>query len=530
MKRFAQLIEHLDQTNSSKQKVALLCEYFTEADAADGIWACALFVGKKIKRPVKTSQLRDWTAELAGIPLWLMEECYDVVGDLAETTAKLIPHNKNVSSKPLHQWMELLKSLPLLHDDEKKTIITQTWVQMDAQTRFVFNKLITGGFRTGVSTKLLAQALAKYAGKEVTEITYALTGSWLPEDTSLNKLLLTTKETDSSKPYPLCLAHALQAEDVPKLDLQHYFIEWKFDGIRAQIIKRNDTVYIWSRGEEIITHHFPEIQTMASNWPNGTVVDGEIVAWNSTEQKVDSFAKLQKRINTKKPSAKLCNSIPTHFIAYDLLEIKGLQLIQNPLHERKNQLQAFYHSINKHTSFSISSLLNADSSDSLIKLRAEARDCQTEGLMLKLKDSAYHFGRKTGIWWKWKLDPLSFDAVLTYAQKGHGIRANLFSDFTFGIWKDEQLITITKAYTGLTNKELSEINKFINKHTIERFGPVRSIEPTLVFEIGFDSLQVSPRHKAGIALRFPRILRWRKDKSPKDADTIEQIKKLLPAY
>lgn len=526
---FIRLFQQLDQTNSTLAKVDALETYFREACDADRLWAYALIAGKMPKRTVKTSLLRTWAAEYSGIPNWLFEESYHTVGDLAETISLLV-HAKEpseIESNTLYKWIEGIIALSARGEEEKKQHVVSAWKTLDRSGCFIFNKLITGGFRMGVSQKLAEKALSRILEIQPDELAHLLMGKWNPAETSLQQLLNQNNgTTHRSRPYPFCLAHALPSEPDELGNPNEWFAEWKWDGIRAQVIVRAGNCYIWSRGEELITDKFPEIAALLPYFPNDCVLDGELVI--RKQQQIRPFQELQTRIGRKNTSKKMLVDYPAAFIAYDIFELDGNDLRQTPLEMRRCELtKIIQHGPLKSNNIALSELITFESWEELKVIRQNARAVQSEGLMLKRKSSAYQVGRKRGDWWKWKIDPFTIDAVLIYAMQGHGRRANLFTDYTFAVWQDGRLQPFAKAYSGLTDEEILAVDKFIKSNTIEKFGPVRSVKPELVFELAFEGIQLSARHKSGIAVRFPRISRWRKDKIADEADTLEALKRLL---
>ena len=524
MQIFAELIHRLDQSNKTGDKLEALDWFFSNASAADSVWVIAIFSHRRPKRQVSTRQLRNWCQEKAGIPDWLFEESYQTVGDLAETIALLLPAPTRTHSVSLSDWITWLQALPS-EEALKKQKILAAWDQFTSLERFVFNKLITGGFRIGVSQNLLIQALSKFTGLPQAQVAHRLMGNWDPEQISLQELLHPeNSEEDYSKPYPFFLAHPIETEFLESSTVSEWIAEWKWDGIRGQLIRRGQQSFIWSRGEELANDKFPEILEFLDQLPDGTVIDGEVLAYQ--EDSPLPFSVLQTRITRKSLSKKILLEAPVSFIAFDLLEWEGKDLRNEPLSKRKAFLEELVQQAN-HPKFKLSSTLPFGSWEELARVRENAREVQTEGLMLKKKDSLYETGRKRGAWWKWKLDPLHIDGVLIYAQKGHGKRADLFTDYTFGVWDGELLVSFAKAYSGLTNAEIREVDAYVKKNTKEKFGPVRTVNPGLVFEIAFEGIQASPRHKSGVALRFPRIARWRKDKTIDQANTLADLKALL---
>jgi len=532
MKSFAQLILALDQTTSTNSKVTALETYFNIANEADKVWAIALFTGKRPKRPFSTTILRKIAQELSGIPAWLFDESYHSVGDLAETIALLLPA-QNTESKELTltEGIALLLSLSKKEEGEIKEVLQEIWFSQTVSERFVFNKLITGGWRIGVANKLVTKALANHLDLDVNFITHRLMGDWQPATTSFNDLFSTEEgeNTNNSRPYPFYLAYPIESAISELGDPNDWVAEWKWDGIRGQIIKRGGELFVWSRGEELMTNKFPEYQPLLESLPNGTVLDGEIIAFENNLPL--PFSKLQTRIGRKSLTAKALKDCPVVFIAYDILEFEGEDIRTLPLIERKAKLAGVVQDVALPNLLLSSDAVVFNTWEELAELRQESRTYQAEGFMLKSKLGAYQTGRKKGGWWKWKIDPLTIDGVLIYAQAGHGRRANLYTDFTFAVWNEEgNLVPFAKAYSGLTDAELVEVDAYVKKNTIEKFGPVRSVTPQLVMEIGFEGINPSPRHKSGIALRFPRILRWRKDKSIEEADTLLNLQSLLKIY
>ncbi|NVJ85553.1 MAG: ATP-dependent DNA ligase [Algoriphagus sp.] len=528
MKHFATLISQLDQSNKTKDKLAALLQFFNTASNRDKVWAIALFTHRRPKRQISTKQLREWCMEYSGTPDWLFEECYHTVGDLAETISLLLPLPTKTHDLELSDWIEKLTSLKDKEEQEKKEFLLDAWSRLDQMERFVFHKIITGGFRIGVSQNLITQALAQFLGFEKSEIAYALMGNWNPNQIQFEELFNQNgTEQDISKPYPFFLAHPLEKEPADLGSLEEWQAEWKWDGIRGQLITRKNEVFVWSRGEELVNEKFPELLNLGQSLPDGTVLDGEILAYQ--DGKPLPFSLLQTRIGRKNITKKILQTAPVSFLAYDLLEWDGYDFRNHPLHIRRSKLEWIHQEFN-HERLEISPPIQANSWEELARIREKSRSEFAEGLMLKHKESPYETGRKRGNWWKWKIDPLTIDGVMIYAQKGHGRRADLYSDYTFAVWDGDQLVPFAKAYSGLTDAEMREVDQFVKKNTRERFGPVRTVKPELVFEIAFEGIQDSPRHKSGIALRFPRILRWRKDKPKEEANTLQELRALLELY
>lgn len=540
MKDFASLIKALDSTNKTTSKVAALAAYFKKANDRDKVWTIAILSHRRPPRPVNTTLLRQWASELANIPLWLFEESYHIVGDLAETIALVIPTTTSTTDKTLTQFLEEMIALKKKSDEDKKDYLLNNWKLLDYYERFVFTKLITGGFRIGVSQKLMTRALSQATAIDGDILAYKLMGNWDPNTISFTELILEENESDYlSKPYPFYLAYALEGEVSELGDIKNWSAEHKWDGIRSQVILRNNEIFVWSRGEELVTDKYPEFTAFIGKIPNGTVLDGEILPFPNNE--IGTFNDLQTRIGRKTVSKALLLKVPVILKTYDLLEWNGKDIRELPFVERRKLLEQLHSSIemvNQNSEdnipFHLSETIHFNSWDDVSKERQRAREMRSEGLMLKNKNSPYLVGRKKGDWWKWKVDPLTIDAVLTYAMRGHGRRSNLFTDYTFALWQEneqgeKELVTFAKAYSGLTDIELKKVDAWIKKNTLERFGPVRSVTPHHVFEIAFEGIAVSKRHKSGIATRFPRILRWRQDKTIHEVNSLADLKALIPS-
>ncbi|PHN94644.1 ATP-dependent DNA ligase [Maribacter sp. 6B07] len=561
MRNFAQLIKTLDSTNKTTIKVQALTDYFLKADDADKVWTIAILSHRRPPRPVNTTLLRTWASELANIPLWLFEESYHIVGDLAETIALVIPAADQSSDKSLTDFLQEMIALKKKTDEEKRAYLYENWSVLNYYERFVFTKLITGGFRIGVSQKLMTRALAKATQIDEDILAYKLMGNWDPNKITFQQLVLEENESDYlSKPYPFYLAYAIEGEVSDLGDIQEWSAEHKWDGIRSQVILRNNELFVWSRGEELVTDKYPEFEKFIGVIPNGTVIDGEIIPF--PKGGIGTFNDLQTRIGRKNVTAALLKKVPVILKAYDILEWEGEDIRQLPFIERREILEKLFKDVTernptadtrssrsattKHSRSEVTERSRSDiplhlsktmyfnSWEEMAEERDRSREMHSEGLMLKRKDSPYLVGRKKGDWWKWKVDPLTIDAVLTYAMRGHGRRSNLFTDYTFALWKDneegeKELVTFAKAYSGLTDAEFRKLDAWIKKNTLERFGPVRSVTPHHVFEIAFEGIALSKRHKSGVATRFPRMLRWRKDKNIHEANTLDELKGLIPS-
>ena len=530
MRMFANLIKTLDSTNKTNTKVAALASYFQEAPDRDKVWTIAILSHRRPPRPVNTTFLREWASELANIPLWLFEESYHIVGDLAETIALVVPSATEPSEKSLTQYLEEMIWLKKRSDEEKKEYLIENWKVLSYYERFVFTKLITGGFRIGVSQKLMTRALSKATGIEEDILAYKLMGNWNPKTVSFHDLVIEEDESQKySRPYPFYLAYAIEGIPADLGDVSNYLAEHKWDGIRSQTIIRNDEIFIWSRGEELVTDKYPELHILKEHLPNGTVIDGELLPFPNGQ--IGSFNDLQTRIGRKNVSKKMLETTPVIIKAYDILEWEGKVVRKYAFAKRRAILESLYRNISSiGLPLYISETMSFNNWEEMAEERNRSREMRSEGLMIKHKDSTYGVGRKKGDWWKWKVDPLTIDAVLTYAMRGHGRRSNLFTDYTFGLWNDDKtaLVTFAKAYSGLTDKEFKQVDAWIKKNTLERFGPVRSVTPHHVFEIAFEGIALSKRHKSGIATRFPRILRWRRDKKMEEANSLADLKALVP--
>ncbi|WP_434387491.1 ATP-dependent DNA ligase [Melittangium boletus] len=529
MRRFVDLYEALDSTTSTNAKVEALVAYFRAAPPEDAAWALYFLTGRRLKRLVPSKGLKQWVRELSDTPEWLFDEAYASVGDLAEIIALLLDQAERPAETEelsLSRWVEeRIQPLAGLSLPEQRERITGWWHVLPRRELFLFNKLLTGELRVGVSDTLVVRALAQFAGLPPASVSHRLMGTWAPSKAFFQQLVAPdVSDADSSRPYPFYLASPLEQ---PVEDLggrEEWMAEWKWDGIRGQLIHRQGSLALWSRGEELITERFPEITSAAASLPPGTVIDGEVLAY--AEGQPLPFSRLQRRIGRQKLTAKVLAEAPAAFMAYDLLEENGEDLRQRPLRERRARLEAL---LKDKPQFPISPIITAPTWEQLATARKESRERNVEGFMLKRLESPYLHGRKRGDWWKWKIDPFTVDAVLLYAHPGHGKRAALYTDYTFAVWNGDDLTPVAKAYSGLTDQEISKLDRWIRAHTKEKFGPVRSVEPEQVFELHFEGIAASPRHKSGVALRFPRIARWRADKAPKDADTLDQLKGLIHA-
>jgi DNA ligase-1 len=529
MKAFAELYAALDETTKTNEKVDALTRYFSRVPPADAAWAAAFLIGRRPKRLLASRKLAQWAIEESGIPDWLFGECYHAVGDFAETIALLLPPAQSSSDLPLHYWIEE-RLLPLrdADDEARRASLVSAWRDMDERQRFAWNKIITGEFRVGVSQSLVVRAVAAVGGLDAAIVSHRLMGDWQPTAAFWTQLVTpgtheATRDADVSRPYPFFLAYPLEGSIEELGDIREWQVEWKWDGIRAQLIRRNGRTFVWSRGEELMTDRFPELEALGAQLPEGVAVDGEVLPWKNGAPL--AFAQLQRRIGRKVLGPRILSEVPVVMVAYDLLELRGKDIRERPLEFRRAWLEEMLEDIAPSDSaLMVSPIVRADTWEDLTARLQEARARKVEGFMLKRLGSPYRVGRRRGDWWKWKIQPYSVDAVLIYAQPGHGRRASLFTDYTFGVWDGGKLVPFAKAYSGLTDEEIRQVDAFVRANTVEKFGPVRAVKSELVFELAFEGI----RHRSGIAVRFPRMARWRTDKKAEDADTLETIRALLP--
>ncbi len=525
MKRFTELYFALDEATKTSQKVEALKRYFAEVPPGDAAWALHLLIGGKMKRLIPAANLQQWAALAAGIPDWLFDESCKAVGDLAETIALLLPRSE--PNLPGLKTMVEEKTLPLRDDDEtsRRDSIFRTCLAMEEQQRYLWIRMITGDFRVGIPRQTVIRALGEFAGLETTVISHRLMDPWEPTGKFFRWLLSPDRgDTDVSRPYPFHLACPLDAFPETLGDRRGWYVEWMREGTRAQIVKRGGMAFLWSRAGELISGAFPELRDAAETLPDGTVIDGEILPWKDGSPL--PFSLLQKRIGRPSPNRKVLDEIPVILIAFDILESQGRDIRREPLQKRRAELERTLKSFGLDERFCLSEILGDASWEDLTARRRHCRDVHANGLMLKRIDSPYEAGRHRDSWWKWKIEPHTINAVLIYAQPGHGERESLFADYTFGLWRRGELIPVAKTHSGLTEEEVERIDTYIRQNTLEKFGPVRSVEPRLVFEIAFDGIETSKRHKSGLTLRSPRMVKW-KDKPPEEADTIESLKARL---
>jgi DNA ligase-1 len=525
------LFDEIDRTTSTNAKVAAMARYFREAPPADAAWAVFFLTGRRLKRLVPYVAIHDWTLAATGLPSWMVDECYAVVGDAAETAALVLdqlPQVDDVEPLPLARWVdERILPLRAMDPGRQRDQMMAWWAPLDRLQRFMLLKMVTGELRVGVSQTLVVRALSQAAGLPIATVAARLMGEWTPSpDWFASLLAQEVTDVDQSRPYPFYLASPLEEDPSTLGDPSAWVLEWKWDGIRAQLVRRG-SVHLWSRGEEVITHRFPEIAAAATRLPPGTVMDGEVLAFR--EDRPLPFSALQQRIGRQKQVAQMARTVPVVFMVFDLLEHEGADVRHLPLEQRRAHLAGLLGTGTSDTPgvLRLSPAVSTDRWEDLAEQRHQSRARGVEGLMLKRAASPYGVGRRRGDWWKWKIEPYTIDAVLIYAQPGSGKRASLLTDYTFGVWHEGGLVPIAKAYSGLSNEEIGEMDRWIRRHTVERFGPVRHVEPVHVFELGFEGIARSPRHRSGIAVRFPRMLRWRRDKRPEQADTLESVQRLL---
>jgi len=526
MRRFTDLTSTLEEATKTSHRVEALKRYFAEVPPGDAAWALHFLTGGKMKRLIPTARLRQWAAVTAGIPGWLIDESCKTVGDLAETIALLLPPASGPSPIGLQDMVEE-RLLSLREDDEtaRTDAIFRACQAMEDGQRYLCIKMITGDLRIGVSRQTVIRALSEIAGLKTTVISHRLIGPWEPTGKFYRWLLSPDRgDTDVSRPYPFHLACPLDALPETLGDRRGWCAEWMWDGARAQVVKRSGMAFIWSRAGELITGAFPELTAAAENLPDGTVIDGEILSWK--DGSALSFGLLQKRIGNQSPTRKLLEEIPVILVGFDLLESQGRDIRTEPLQKRRAELERILGQPGFGERFCLSEILEDAGWEDLTAKRRQCRDLHAAGLMLKRLDSPYEAGRHRDSWRKWKIEPHTIDAVLIYAQPGHGEREDLFTHYTFGLWRQKELIPVAKVLSGLTEEEIGRLDAFVRQNTLEKFGPVRSVKPQLVFEIAFDGIETSKRHKSGLTMRSPRIVKW-KDKPPGEADTLEALKALL---
>ena len=544
MREFVALVDRLDKTNRTKEKQQYLLEYFRSAPKEDLIWVVALFTHRRPRGVIKLAYLKQWAMEISGLPEWLFQESYHYVGDLAETLSLLgkvenseqsnlnLLDIKTLGLGSLHSIFQRMLEMKKADVEEQKQWVLSVWRELESMERFVFNKFLTGGFRIGVSEQLLFKSIAEVEGLSVLEVQHRLMGNWKPEEVSYRDLVEVGRSGAEAVPFPFALCYSLEellvdiSEEVGLDDrlgkVGEWQVEWKWDGIRAQLVKRGKNIWLWSRGEELINEMFPEVNIWQELLVGDVVLDGELLVW--VDGRPASFQQMQRRLGRKRVGKKLLEECPVVFMSYDILELAGEDLRTTSLAERRVLMEDFLAGLDS-GGVLVSPRIEVCSWEEVRQYRSNSATVAAEGLMLKRKDSEYTGGRKRGAWWKWKVAAETVDCVLIYVQRGHGKRASLYTDFTFAVRDGERLVPFAKAYSGLTNAELEEINRWLKNHTRESFGPVRSVDAELVFEVAFEGISRSSRHKSGIAVRFPRIVRWRKDKTVAEIATLDDLNK-----
>ena len=532
MKEFSELYRSIDETTKTSAKLAAMQAFFLKASHEDAAWAVFFLSGERLKRLINTRILREWAVRSSGTSEWLFEESYSWVGDLAETIALLVPSQAIDTHGGLAFWVnQKIESLKTASPDRIHNELTICWQSIGPAERFLFLKLVTGGLRVGVSKRLVTRAIADAFQLPTELVAHRLTGTWNPTAVSFRSLIANATDLMlPSQPYPFCLANSIDGDPNSIGRTDEFLAEWKWDGIRSQLIKRSSELYIWTRGEERVEERYPDICSLAQHLPDGTVLDGEILAWQNNAPR--PFSELQKRLGRKTISPKLLREIPVVFMAYDLLEYRGRDVRSEPLSKRRTWLSEVLEKTQIRLSepISRSELTGEPNWSELALIRKSSRSQGAEGLMLKRWDSPYQVGRVRGAWWKWKIEPLTIDAVLVYAQKGHGKRSSLFTDYTFALWDQGRLVPFAKAYSGLSDSEIREVDEIIRANVKEKFVPVRGVTPVLVMELAFENIQLSSRHKSGFAVRFPRIERWRRDKLVRDANSLDDLRDLIRTH
>ena len=541
MRRFTRLYLDLDASTRTTEKVSALEAYFRETEARDAAWALFFLCGERIKRLVPAARLREWTVEASGLPAWLVNECREAVGDSAETMAMLCcgvgaPEGAGPPPSSLRAYIEdRLLPMRRMSAEEQRRVVLEVWAALDEPGRMVWNKLITGAFRVGAGRRLAIRAMAEVAGVSAAEMEHRVMGRWSPTAEDYRRIIgsgatgdgAADRAPDPCRPYPFFLAHQLLSEPESLGEIGEWQVEWKWDGVRAQVIRRDGRTLIWTRGEELVTARYPEIAADAAALPAGTVLDGEVLAWESG--RALPFASLQRRMGRVREEPRLFPEVPVVFMAYDVLERAGRDIRGEALSVRREMLREI---VARAAVDGASALLLSETPPCATwaeagALRSTSRERGVEGLMLKRRAAGYGVGRTRGDWWKWKTEPYRIDAVLIAAQPGSGRRGGLYTDYTFGVWDGGALTPVAKAYSGLSNDEIAEVDAWVRRHTVSRHGPVRAVEPTLVFELGFEGVQESRRHRSGLAVRFPRMLRRRTDKAAAEADTLETLRAML---
>lgn len=542
MNRFAQLLDRLTYEHGRNNKIRLMTDYFRHTPDPERGYALAALTGSLTFQHAKGGLIRALIAECTDPVLFGLS--YDYVGDLSETVALMWPADPSQKPNAIPSLSDVVTGLSTMGKSQLPAQLARWLDALDETGRWALLKLVTGALRIGVSARLAKTAAAALGSKDVTEIELIWSGlappyldlfAWLEGKAD-------APSTNDPAPFrPAMLAHAIEQPDFEKLDAKDFSAEWKWDGIRVQAAagtneKGERVARLYSRTGEDISESFPDL--IESLRFDGAI-DGELLIVRNG--RVQSFNVLQQRLNRKTVTPKLLNEFPAHLRAYDLLFENGEDLREKGFMERRARLEKFIAGlddprvdVSQLVPFSTWDELTAGRSDPASAGAGDDADA-VEGVMLKRRDAPYVPGRPKGPWWKWKRDPFTVDAVLMYAQRGHGKRSSYYSDYTFGVWTKgeagDKLVPVGKAYFGFTDEELLQIDRFVRRHTTERFGPVREVthdaDTGLVLEVAFEGLQRSTRHKSGLAMRFPRISRLRWDKPPREADRLETLEKLL---
>ena len=521
MNRFAALLDALLFTPSRNGKLRLMQEYFASQPDPERGWALAALTGELVFDAAKPSQVRALAA--ARVDPELLGWSYDFVGDLAETVSLIWPERPGVQT-PVPSLAEIVEQLKATSRNEVGSLLEPWLDALDATGRWALLKLVTGSLRIGVSARLAKTALAEWGGVEINrieEVWHALAPPYQPLFEWLEGCGPAPQTGDLPTFCPLMLAQPIEESDLKGLDPQDYLAEWKWDGIRVQLVARGDVRRLYSRSGDDIGAAFPDV---LEPMPADVTLDGELLVLRNGE--VAPFNDLQQRLNRKTPTPKLLRDYPAAVRLYDILRAGEEDLRTLPFVERRSRLEGWY-ARELPPGLDLSPLVPFASWEELRELRDGARERGIEGLMLKRADSLYLAGRPKGPWFKWKRGALTLDTVLMYAQRGHGKRSSFYSDYTFGAWHGGELVPVGKAYSGFTDEELQRLDRWIRNNTVQRYGPVREVAPQIVLEIAFDSVHRSTRHKSGVAMRFPRVHRVRWDKPVGEADTLETLEQLL---
>ncbi len=524
MKAFAELLDRLIYTPARNGKLALMSRYFREVPDPDRGWALASLTGALSIASAKAAMIRGLIASRTDPDLFALS--YDYVGDLAETCALLWPEPPDAAAAATPPRLgEVVETLRKAGRIETPALVARWLDRLDATGRWTLLKLITGGLRVGVSARLAKTALAEGFGKplaEIEELWPALAAPYADLFAWLENRAPRPDPEATPRFRPFMLSHAL--DDPGDLGDAAWQVEWKWDGTRVQLVAQHGRKILFSRAGEDISAAFPDL--LAGIAVHG-VIDGELLV-GTPGREPEPFNRLQQRLNRKSAAAKLMADHPAFLRAYDLLFDGTEDIRELPLDRRRARLEAVV-AAHRGERLDLSETLAMSGADELGRLQAQARALGREGLMLKRRDSRYEAGRVKGLWYKWKRDPLSADAVLMYAQRGHGKRSSFYSDYTFGVWRADELVPVGKAYFGFTDEELLLLDRWVREHTVQRFGPVREVAKELVLEVAFDSIHPSTRHKSGLAMRFPRVARIRWDKPAAEADRIETLLALVEA-